>query len=78
MDATDFLAEAVMDDRAFRHGLDFGQIVFLGAESVDDGDENETIESSDEGIPSRASEKLEERVKPPCEKIEEVKWPKDQ
>ena len=36
MDAADFLAEAVEDDRALGHGVDPCEVVVLGAEAIDD------------------------------------------
>ena len=38
VDAADFLAQPVADDRALGHGVDFREIVVLGAEAVDDGE----------------------------------------
>ena len=70
VDAADFLAEPVVDDRAFGHGMDFRQIVALGAQAVWNGEHHQRIEPGDERIPRGADEQFERQPEPPGEQPE--------
>jgi len=43
MDAADFLAEVIENDRALGHGMDDGQIVALGLDAIDGGQNDQEV-----------------------------------
>ena len=78
MDAADFLALSVEDDRALGHRTDLREIVFLRADAVNDGQEGQPVDACDEGITDEPCAELRQRAKPAGEQIEEMEWPEQQ
>jgi hypothetical protein len=78
MDAADFLAEPVVDERAFGHGVDFREIVTLGAQAVWNSQHHQRVETGDDRITRGADEQLERQPEPPGEQAEQMERPEQQ
>lgn len=78
VDAADFLAEAVEDDRALGHGVDFHQVIALGADAVDDCKEGGCVDGGDDGVADEADEELDGAADEERDEIEEVEGPEEE
>ena len=78
VDAADFLAEPVVNDRALRHGMDFGQVVTLGARAVNHRQHRQRVETGDERITGGAAEESERLAERPGEQLEQMERPQQQ
>ena len=78
MDAADFLAQAITDDRTLRHLMNAREIMALGPQTIDQPEKQQRIEPGDHRISQHSNEKPRKKAERTRQQIEQMKRPKKQ